>query len=150
MSSLWTPGGEHEVPRDQPQPQAAPPQQQQPAADPVEAEVADMPGFDELTPEQQAQAREMAAELAEARERIAETPAAEIVANHAMGIYELADIHLTQQPPNIEEGRLAIDGLIALLGGLEGRLGEAEGTLREAVGQIQMAFVQLQSTAATE
>ncbi|GIS38967.1 MAG: hypothetical protein Ct9H90mP11_02870 [Acidimicrobiales bacterium] len=32
----------------------------------------------------------MAAELAAARERLSQTPAAEVIANHVMGIYELA------------------------------------------------------------
>jgi len=133
--SLWTPGGEHEVPREEAS-QSPPP----PGEDPV---VDEMPGFDELTPEQQAEARAMAAELAEARQRIADTPADEIVANHVMGMYELGAIHLSSQPPATEEARVAIDAMAAVVQALPGRLGENEPVLREALQQIQMAFVQL-------
>lgn len=139
MSSLWTPGGEHEVPRQQAEP--TPPPVEPPAAD--GGDLSDLPGFDELTPEQQEQARAMAAELAEARERIAETPAAEIVANHAMGMYELAAIHLSAEPPALEESRVAIDAMHAVIAALPGRLGENEAVLREALQQLQLAFVQV-------
>lgn len=138
MSSLWTPGGEHEVPRNQPQQPAQAP----PAADEIE-DLSDLPGYDELTPEQQAQAQEMARELAEARARIAETPAAEVVANHAMGLYELAAIHLGGEPPALDEAKVAIDAMTAIVGALPGRLGANEPVLREALQQLQLAFVQL-------
>lgn len=146
MSSLWTPGGEHEVPRE---PAAAP--APEPAAAPADdAGVEDLPGFDELTPEQQAQARAMAAELAEARARISETPAAEIVANHAMGMYELAAIHLGAEEPALEEARVAIDAMTAVMQALPGRLGENEPVLREALQQLQIAFVQVTNAVSGE
>lgn len=140
MSSLWTPGGEHEVPRDsEPQPATAPG-----AADPGAAEdVSSLPGYDDLTPEQQAQAQAMAHELAEARQRLLEVPAAEVVANHAMGLYELAAIHLGDQPPAMQEARVAIDAMTAIVGALPGRLGDNEAVLHEALQQLQLAFVQL-------
>ncbi len=96
-----------------------------------------------LSDEERAQAEELAQQLAEAREQIANTPASVVVGNHAMGLYELGAIHLSQQPPNLEEARLAIDALGALVEGLEGRLGEHEATLNEALHQIRMAFVQV-------
>ncbi len=133
MSSLWTPGGEHEVPPQAPEPAPAP----QPAASTAPSEpsaAAEIPGFDDLTPEQQAQAEQMAHELAEARERIAETPAAEVVANHVMGLYELAAIHLGAG--SVAEAKVGIDAMA-------GRLGENEAVLREALQQVQMAFVQV-------
>ncbi len=132
--SLWTPGGEHEVPREP-----------TPAPEPTAADgpVEDLPGFDELTPEQQEQAMAMARELAETRERLAQVPAAEVVANHVMGLYELAAIHLSVDPPSLEEARLAIDAMVALVDGLSGRLGEHEPVLIEARTQLQMAFVEV-------
>lgn len=136
--SLWTPGGEHEVPRNQPSEPAGQP----PAADELE-DLSDLPGYDELTPEQQAQAQAMARELAEARERIAQTPAAEVVANHAMGLYELAAIHLGSQPPALDEAKVAIDAMTGIVGAIPGRLGENEAVLRDALQQLQLAFVQL-------
>lgn len=135
--SLWTPGGEHEVPRRQPSEPAAPPM-----AEEID-DLSDLPGYDELTPEQQAQAQAMARELAEARERIAQTPAAEVVANHAMGLYELAAIHLGSQPPALDEAKVAIDAMTGILGAIPGRLGVNEAVLREALQQLQLAFVQL-------
>ncbi len=96
-----------------------------------------------LSDEERAQAEELAQQLAEAREQIARTPAAVVVANHAMGLYELGAIHLSQQPPNLEEARLAIDALGVLVDGLKDRLGDNEATLRDALHQIRMAFVQV-------
>jgi hypothetical protein len=99
--------------------------------------------FGSLTPEQQAQAQEMLAEMAEVQQRIASAPAADVLANHLMGFYELAAIHLSQEPPNFAEAAVAVDALRIVLDGMEGRLGEHESTLRQALTQIQMAFVQL-------
>lgn len=132
--SLWTPGGEHEVPRE-PSPAGA--------SDTGASGVEDLPGFDDLTPEQQQQAMAMARELAETRERLAQVPAAEVVANHVMGLYELAAIHLSVDPPSLDDARLAIDAMVALLDGLAGRLGEHEAVLAEARTQLQMAFVEV-------
>jgi len=87
------------------------------------------------------------AEMAEVQQRIAEAPAAEVLANHLMGFYELGAIHLSQQPPNFTEAAVAIDALRVVLEGMAGRLGENEATLREALAQIQMAFVQLKDRA---
>ena len=143
MSSLWTPGGEHEVPRNQPTP-APEPAPGQAAARPEPGSgpsTADFPDFDDLTPEQQAQAEEMARELAEARERLAQTPAVEVVANHVMGLYELGAIHLSGGA--IDEAKVAIDAMIGVMNELPGRLGENEPVLREALQQLQMAFVQV-------
>ena len=131
MSTLWTPGGEVPVDDGRGRPPAPPP----PAA--PEQPLAG------LSEQERAQAEELAQQLAEAREQIAGTPASVVVGNHAMGLYELGAIHLSQQPPNLEEARLAIDALGALVNGLEGRLDEHEATLKDALHQIRMAFVQV-------
>ncbi|MGH2686450.1 MAG: hypothetical protein ACRDJP_13380 [Actinomycetota bacterium] len=122
MSSLWTPGGERPVGR-QPQP---------------EPEAQAGPGQQRLDPETEA-------ELAEMQRQIAEAPAWAVVANHAIGLFQLAGVHLSQQPPKLEEARLAIDGMAALVEGLEGRLGPEEVTLKDALAQIRLAFVQIQA-----
>ena len=137
--SLWTPDGEHEVNK-----------QQQSTTAEADEEIQDIPGFEDLTPEQQEQARAMASELAEARQRLAETPAAEVVANHVMGIYELAAIHLSSQPPALEAAEIAIDAMTAILSVLENRLGQNETVLKEALQQIQMAYVQIRDSLNTE
>ena len=65
------------------------------------------------------------------------------MANHAYGLFELAAIHLSQQPPRLDQARLAVDALGVLVEGLAGRLGEAEPSLRDALMQIRLAFVQI-------
>lgn len=142
MSSLWTPGGEHEVPRQQsPRPAPAAPDVDEGAVLEVDAETA--AALEAMSPEERAQAEQMIAEMAQARSEIANTPAAVVVANHAMGLYELAAIHLSQQPANLGEAGVAVDALAALVKTLEGRLGENEATLNQALNQLQMAYVEL-------
>lgn len=133
--SLWTPDGEHEVPREKPT--------TAPADDEPTGGIPGAPSLEDLSPEERAQAEEMAAELAEARARLADTPSAVVVANHAMGLYELAAIHLSNDPPNLREAKVAIDAMAAIVDALPGRLGEHEETLRAARSQIQMAFVDM-------
>lgn len=146
--SLWTPGGEHEVPRDQPGQQAAseaaaPEQPMSPSEmdDAALAAALGIPSLDELSDEERAQLEAAVAQMAETERQMATTPPEVVIANHSMGLYELAAIHLRQNPPNLNEASLAIDALSALLDGLEGRLGENEATLREARTQLQQAFV---------
>lgn len=85
--------------------------------------------------------------LAEARQRLAQVPAEVVVVNHAMGLYELAAIHLSAQPPNLYESALAIDAFACLVEGLDERLGPDVSTLRDALSQIRLAFVQIKGTA---
>jgi len=70
-------------------------------------------------------------------------PAAVVVSNHLMGLYELAAIHLSQEPPNFPEAQVAIDAMAAVVEGMPGRLGENEPTLKDALGQLRLAYVQL-------
>jgi hypothetical protein len=83
--------------------------------------------------------------MAEARERLMSTPASTVIANHAMGLYELAALHLSQQTPNFSEATVAIDGLTAIVESLAGRLGDAEPTLREGLDQLRIGYVQLKN-----
>jgi len=79
------------------------------------------------------------------------TPAEVVVANHAYGLFELAAIHLSQQPPRRDQARLAVDAMAALVEGLEGRLGEAGRPLKDALAQIRLAFIQIsEATAAAD
>ncbi len=140
MSTLWTPGGE--VPVDDRPSNSSPSGSS--AAD-AAAEAPEGFDLDSLSPEEREQAEQYIRELAESRERLKSVPASVVVANHAMGLYELAALHLASQPPNLTEATVAIDALGALLDGMKGRLGEPEATLREAMSQIRMAFVQLKN-----
>ncbi len=83
------------------------------------------------------------AELAALRRELASTPAAIVIANHCYGLFELAALHLSSQPPKLEEARLAIDSLALLVEGLGNRLGEPAEPLREALTQIRLAFVKI-------
>jgi hypothetical protein len=100
-----------------------------------------------VSADERAQAEALAKEMAEVRDELARTPAAVIVANHVMGFYELAAIHLSQQPPNFPEATVAIDAMRAVVEKLPGRLGENEQVLRDALSQLQLAFVQLKERA---
>jgi hypothetical protein len=127
--SLWTPDGERPV-----SPDAAP--SIAPGADEV-------PSYEDLSPEDQARLQQMQAEMEEVRAGLLEAPASVVVANHAMGIYELAAIHLTAPQPKLPEAVLAIDALAALVDGLAGRLGEAEPTLQGALAQLRAAYLEV-------
>lgn len=129
VSSLWTPGGEHKVD----------PQERAGQTEPAPAPAEDVPA--EIS-EEEAAVRE---ELDEVRRQLAQVPAEVVVANHAMGLYELAAIHLSAEPPNAEAAKLAIDAMGSLVDGLKGRLGEPETTLRDALAQLRLAFVQVTS-----
>jgi hypothetical protein len=123
VSTLWTPGGEHE-----PSPGA---------------EAA--PGVDAGAPADEAdeEARE---QLRQLREQLAATPVADIVANHAIGLWELALLHLSPgeaDTPDLAQAQLAIDGVAALVEGLGDRLGRHEEPLREALRQLRLAFVEV-------
>jgi hypothetical protein len=125
MSSIWTPGGERPVGRTEPD---------------GDADDAGAPPFDEPTAEQ----------LDQLKRQLAATPAAVVVANHAMGLFELAALHLSQEPPNLVEASVAIDAMGALVEGLAGRLGEAESTLTDALAQLRLAFVQVRASLPSE
>ena len=94
VSSLWTPGGE--VPVDRSRGAAQPP----PAPEGTPSGAGGAPSEAEL-----------AAQAAELQRFLLEAPAEEIVAQHAMGLYELAVIHLSQPEPRLADARLAIDAL---------------------------------------
>lgn len=125
MSTLWTPGGEQEPP---PQGAAA------------QAPGAESGAAGDVTDEQ---ARE---QLRQLREQLAATPVADIVANHAIGLWELALLHLSPaegDTPDLEQAQLAIDGVASLVEGLGDRLGRHEEPLREALRQLRLAFVEI-------
>lgn len=159
MSTLWTPSGEHPVPRGpvedigqgkraakggQPPPQGgrAFTGSQAGVAGPNTRTKTDhgRTGDHEPSPEEVERAQE---ELKAVQEQLLRTPAELVIANHAMGLWDLAALHLSSQPPQLPQAQLAIDALASLLEGLRGRLGEAETTLMEGLSQIRLAFVQI-------
>jgi hypothetical protein len=123
VSDLWTPGG------------------------------ADRGHEPEAAPQQPEPSEEEIAALRELHARLAATPVADVIVNHAIGIWQLALVHLGVVTPPDESGRrpepnlaaagLAIDALSAIVDGLVGRLGEGEEMLRDALQQAQMLFVEV-------
>jgi hypothetical protein len=96
---------------------------------------------------------EEVAALRELHARLASTPVADVIVNHAIGIWQLALVHLgvvtppddagRRPAPNLAAAGLAIDALTAIVDGLKDRLGEGEEMLREALGQAQMLFIEV-------
>ena len=127
MSSFWTPSGEHQVPDD-----AAP-------DDPGGHLPPDFGAEGEIDPET---AAAMEAQLLAAQQQLLSVPAAQIVSNHLIGLFELAALHLRTDPPNLEEARLPIDAMGLVVEGLGNQLHEAQ-TLVAALQQIRMAYVEV-------
>jgi hypothetical protein len=129
VSGLWTPGG----------------------GDPTRSST-DPNGNPDAAAGAPPSAEEVAA-VRELHERLKATPVADVIVNHAIGIWQLALVHLGVVTPPSEDGRvpapdlasagLAIDALAALVDGLRDRLGEGEEMLREALQQAQMLYVEV-------
>ncbi len=133
MSTIWTPSGERPIRREEP----AEPASSQPTAPRREPPG----GREELTEE------EAAALQAQVQRELLEAPAALVVANHCIGLFQLAALHLDQERPRIEEARVAIDAMAAVVERLGARLGENEKPLRDALTNLQMAFLEAQRRA---
>lgn len=154
MSSLWTPDGEHQVPRE-PTPEE-PAGVTTPGEDPSAATSTDPSAdtlraaaeaigvdLDSLSDEERDQLRAELAEMMRVRREVAATPAAEMLTNHMMRLFDLATIYLEGDPPAFSEASTVIEAFRAVLDALGDRLGDSETTLREALGQLQMLFVQV-------
>ena len=127
MSSIWTPSGEHHP---------------------------DEPGGEPTAPAD-LDREVVEAELRQTRAELASVPVADIVTNHAVGLWQLAVLHLTPEPdpdgnptpPRLAEASLAIDALGALVDGLGDRLEPHHDALQEALTQLRLAYVELSGRA---
>ena len=90
------------------------------------------------------------AAIDEARRRVLEAPAEVVITNHVLGMYELAAIHLSAEPPDLASAALAIDAVGCLVEGLGDRLGDEATTLRDALANIRMAFVEVKRRSASD
>jgi hypothetical protein len=127
VSGLWTPSGG--------QPPPEPPPGDQPPGDEAAA------------------TREEIEALRAVHAKLVATPVEDVIANHALGIWQLALVHLGVITPPDDDGRppepnlvaagLAIDALAALVDGLVDRLGDGEPMLRDALLQAQMLYVEI-------
>jgi hypothetical protein len=135
MSTIWTPSGERPIRRDpEPQPQAAAPQT------PGQSPTDEWAGDDQREPTE----AELAAHFAAVQQQLLSTPASVVVANHCIGLFQLAVLHLEQEPANLGDAKLAIDAMGAVVETLGPRLGEEEPPMREALTQLRLAYVQRQ------
>ena len=132
MSTLWTPDGERPVGRPGAPSGDAP---GGPPPDPFPGPAGSLDG--EIDDDV------LAAQVEAMRTELANAPAEVVVANHCYALFELAALHLSQQPPHLTESRLAIDALGCLVDGLDGRLGESESVLKEGRASLQLAWVQI-------
>ena len=130
MSTFWTPSGERPIPKDEPG--AAP---QAPAGPPMGTDGEEM---DE----------EMAAEFMAMQQQMLRTPAAIVVANHCIGLVELAALHLGQRPPNLSDAQVAIDALAGMIDAVGARMGENGPPLRQALNQMRMAYIEAKNAVA--
>ena len=130
VSSLWTPGGEHPV---DPEPEA------HPGAD-LSDDLAD--DLDDDLPDDLPDA-EMRAEIDEVRRQLAQVPPEVVVANHVMGLYELATIHLSQDPPNAAGAALAIDGMGRSSKASRADWARPNQPFADALPQMRLVFVQV-------
>ncbi len=129
MSTIWTPGGEYQ-PHEEPEPQ--------PGAG------GDVDGGGPYVGEDGTELDEE--QVREALARLASTPVAAILADHAIRLHELAVLHLglsAERAESLGEAGLAIDGMAALVDGLGDRLGDAARPLADALSQLRLAFVQV-------
>ena len=130
MSGLWTPSGEH-VP-DGGDGGPSPPGGGDGGGDPGGGPVSE---------------EELAAEMRRVRAELAATPVVDLVANHAVGLWQLAVLHLVpdgDEPPRLDDASVAIDALAAIVETLGDRLGPHAEPLRDALTQLRLAFVQIQ------
>ena len=143
MGTIWTPSGEHR-PRDE--------EPARPAGAPGGgfADAAPPSVVDEISPEELEAVRQL-------HDQLRATPAADIVANHVIQLFQLAGVYLGLGTPPDELGRIpapdlaqagfVIDSMAALIDGMGERFGEHEQTMRDALAQLQMAFVQIADAA---
>ena len=140
MSGLWTPSGEH-VP--EPEPTSAGAGDSTYLDDGLDNGLDDSLGDQELDPE-------VAEELRRVRAEIAAAPVEDLVARHAVGLWELAVLHLSpdeDRPLRLDQAAIAIDAMGGIVDTLGDRLGAHASALRDALGQLRLAFVDVQQRA---
>ena len=126
--TIWTPSGERPIRKDDPAPPAPAPADPEASGEPDEAQM-----------------EEMAAHMEAMQQQLLRTPAAVVVVNHCVALYELAVLHLGQDPPHADDARIAIDALAGVVDALGPRLGENERPLRDALSQLRLAFIEATS-----
>ena len=101
-----------------------------------EQDVAAQTGSDAALTEE-----ELAERLEALREQIARTPVDQIIAQSAYQFFEIAALHLSLVPPQLDQARLAVDAFGLLVEGLGDRLGEPAQELRTGLQQLRLTYV---------
>ncbi|HET9689552.1 MAG TPA: hypothetical protein VFP61_00230, partial [Acidimicrobiales bacterium] len=109
-----------------------------PGGAPGAAEGPGAAGEAPLTDEEQ----EFLAEMAERQRQLAEAPGALVVAQNAFLLVELAAVKMGAEPPSLDDARLAIDALGAMVEAVGSRLGEVEPELRRWVTDLRVRYVE--------
>jgi hypothetical protein len=104
-----------------------------PAPEPVPSDIGGQHPSEVWTPEQEAEARRIAQE-------IAETPSLDWVINTAVTLANVAATKIELGDP--ADAGLAIDALAAMVNSLSGKLADAEAPLRQTLAQLQMAYAE--------
>lgn len=146
MSGLWTPGGQDEPEHPSTEAQMGGYGTGEPGDVGEEGPSPGEPSQEEL-----AAARE---QLRKVREELSATPVSDIVANHAIGLWQLAVLHLGLDDEageaKLPEAKLAVDAMAALVEGVADRLGEHREPLEAALTNVRLAYVRVSEDAAGE
>ena len=129
MSTFWTPSGERPIPKEE-------------AGSPAP------PTGEHYGPDDEPMDEELRAEILAMQQQMLRTPAAIVVANHCIGLVELAALHLGQSPPNLADAQVAIDALAGMIDAVGPRLGENGPPLRQALNQMRMPFIEARNATA--
>jgi hypothetical protein len=145
MSSLWTPGGERPVGRDESAGTEPPAASGAGGVEDSLRQAARAIGIDldSLSPEEQDQLRAELAEATRVRREVAGTPAPEMLATYMTRFFDLVLIYLDAEPPAFEDAATVIEAFRSMLDGVGDRLGEHQPMLQQALAQAQMIFVQV-------
>jgi hypothetical protein len=87
------------------------------------------------------------AELREIAQSLLTAPVEDVISNHCYGLFELAALHLSARPPNLEAARTAVDAMGAVVEGLGSRLGQHQATLSEGLAQLRLTWVRIAEAA---
>ncbi len=75
------------------------------------------------------------------------TPVTEILGNHFFVLLQVAALRLGDTPPRLDEARVLIDVLAAMVNAGGNSLGEHAGLYRNALSEVQQAFVRASAPA---
>lgn len=134
MSALWTPSGDQPSGND-------PIGSDGPGTPPGAAGDPGLAG-DEATARREA---------ARVRAELAQTPVADIVANHAIGLWQLAVLHLGLEhegaEPDLAQAKLALDAMASMVEGVVDRLDDHAEPLKQALTNLRLAYVNVSTRA---